>query len=463
MPPLRRVRRTSAVTEARIPGHSESIRQAAHIAFGAAALLLPYLHWYQAVILAAAAVIFNIRVLKWLTRRRVHRPAELEQALPAGLVLYPTSVLFLLLMFPLRPDIVAAAWGILAVGDGTATIVGRRYGAAKWTWNPSKSVAGTAALAVAGGAAGAFLAWWCREAVVPPPYIWFSIAAPFAAAIAAAAVETVPIRLDDNVSVPVAAAAVMWAASFVSADLARAAAGPLAVSLAIALPLNGAVAVIGYFARTVSVSGAVAGAVLGTTIFTCAGWRGWIVLLAAFGLAAATSRLGLQRKTLLGIAQEDEGRRGAGNAIANTGVAAVAAILAVVSYAHGPSLLAFAAALTAGASDTVASEIGKAWGRMTWALLPPRRVLPGTPGAVSLEGTAAGLVAAAGLAALAAALGLVPANALAPIVIGATAGAFVESLLAATFEPAGILNNDALNLVNTAVAAFIAVLVSGGV
>ena len=33
--------------------------------------------------------------------------------------------------------------------------------------------------------------------------------------------------------------------------------------------------------------------------------------------------MGLQRKTLLGIAEERGGRRGAGNAIANTGVAAV--------------------------------------------------------------------------------------------------------------------------------------------
>ena len=42
------------------PQYSETLRQWVHIAFGAAALLLPFLHWYQAVILAAVAVMFNI-------------------------------------------------------------------------------------------------------------------------------------------------------------------------------------------------------------------------------------------------------------------------------------------------------------------------------------------------------------------------------------------------------------------
>jgi uncharacterized protein (TIGR00297 family) len=133
----------------------------------------------------------------------------------------------------------------------------------------------------------------------------------------------------------------------------------------------------------------------------------------------------------------------------------------VVSYGHLAGLVAFTAALTAGASDTIASEIGKAWGRRTFSILPPRPVAPGTSGAMSLEGTAAGLIGAAALAALAIALGLVPSQTLVAIVAGATVGSLVESLLAATFEGVGILNNDALNLINTAVAAFVAVSLAG--
>ena len=64
------------------------------------------------------------------------------------------------------------------------------------------------------------------------------------------------------------------------------------------------------------------------------------------------------------------------------------------------------------------------------------------------------------LAALGVALGLVPASAIVPAVVGATAGALVESALAATLEGPGILNNDMLNFINTAVAAAVAVAIA---
>ena len=114
-----------------------------HIGFGAVALLLPFLNWYQAAILAAAAVVFNIRLLRKIAGDRLHRPLELAQAMPAGLVLYPTSILAAAAdAAGASPDIVAAAWGILAVGDGAATLVGRRIGGAGGPGTASKTVAG---------------------------------------------------------------------------------------------------------------------------------------------------------------------------------------------------------------------------------------------------------------------------------------------------------------------------------
>jgi uncharacterized protein (TIGR00297 family) len=252
----------------------------------------------------------------------------------------------------------------------------------------------------------------------------------------------------------------MWPLSLVSPDVAGEAFSSAKSGLVLAILANAAVAFAGYRARTVSPSGAICGFVIGTAIFLFAGWQGWLMLLAAFLCAAITSRIGLRRKTLLGIAEAHGGRRGAGNAIANTGIAAVAAVSSAFTYAHDAALLAFAAALTAGASDTVASEIGKAWGRRTWLIAPVRRVPPGTSGALSLEGTAAGLFGAVALAALAVLLELVPTAALLPIVAGATIGSFIESGLGATLERPGILNNDALNFINTGVAAFAALVIS---
>jgi uncharacterized protein (TIGR00297 family) len=449
---------------ARAPApYSEDARQLVHIAMGGLALLLRYLHWYQAVILAGAAVGFNMWILRAATRGRLHRPSESPAGIAPGIVFYPTSILLLLLLIPSRPDIVAAAWAIMAAGDGAATLIGRRAGGPRLPWNPAKTVAGTAAFVVAGGAAGVFLAWWCRPAVIPPPYLWFAFAGPLAACLVAAAFETVPIKLDDNLSVPLSAALVMWPVSLINEDLAAAAAESAADRFLLAMAANATVAAIGYALKTVSVSGAVAGLVIGGTIFLFSGVQGWLLLLAAFAAASAASRVGLQKKAALGIAEERGGRRGVGNAVANTGVAAVAAIASALTYAEDAALIAFAAALTAGASDTIASEIGKAWGRRTWLLAPVRRVPAGTPGALSVEGTAAGLLGALGLAAAAWALGLIPGQAMLPVVAAATLASFIESGLGATLERDGTLNNDALNFVNTGVAAFAALMISGAI
>src|SRR5262245_24134699 len=180
------------------------------------------------------------------------------------------------------------------------------------------------------------------------------------------------------------------------------------------------------------------------------------MLFITFLFASMASRLGLKRKMLLGIEEERGGRRGAGNAIANTGVAAIAAVAAVLTPYRSDALLALVAALAAGGSDTVASEIGKAWGRSTFLVTTLRRVSPGTPGAMSIEGTIAGLLAAVALAAVGTALSLIPASAIVAVVIAATAGALLESALGATLEGPGILNNDVLNFINTAVAAVVA-------
>ena len=436
---------------------AEDLRQIVHIAMGGFALAIPYLAWWQLLFLASAAVLFNVFAIQKVLGVRVFRPGERVGRLSNGIVLYPLVVVGLLLVFSDRLDIVAAAWGILAAGDGMSSLVGRRLPLRPLPWNPRKSVGGTLAFVLFGGAAGAFLAWWCRDVVVPPPYSWFPVAAGILAATAAALVETIPVSLDDNISVTATAGGVLWLVSLTSEDLLRAVVAGLPTTLAVAVAGNVVVAALGYAARTVTVPGAVVGALLGTTIAVCAGWGGWLLLLLTFALAVVTSRLGLERKLRLGIAEERGGRRGAGNAIANTGVATIAATAAVLTYARDPATVAFVTALAAGGSDTVASEIGKAWGRRTYLVTTARRVPPGTPGAVSLEGTIAGILGALALGLAGWSVGLIPLVSTTVVVAAATAGALVESALGATLEPRGVLNNDMLNFINTAVAALVAV------
>ncbi len=436
---------------------SESRRQALHMAMASFALLLRALTWWQAAACAAAAFLFNLLVLPRLGRATLYRPGDAARGYPLGILFYPLSVLVLIVAFPRRPDIVAAAWGIMAFGDGAATLVGKAVRGRPIPWNPDKTIAGSAAFIVAGGLAGAGLAWWTRPAVSPMPPLLFALAAPALAAIAAAGVESIRVRLDDNISVPLMAGIVLGGLALVDGASWNAARDALPASLAYAALVNVPIAAGGWWARTVTAPGAVVGAAIGMAVFVGAGPAGWALLFLSFLAATVSTRLGHKRKSVLGIAESRGGRRGPGNAVANTGLGAFAALIALLSPVRDGALLAMTAALVAGASDTVASEIGKAWGARTYLFPRFTRVRPGTSGAVSLEGTGAGVVAALALAAIALALGLIKGSSIWFVTIAATAGSLVESSLGATLEPSGTLDNDMLNFINTAVSAAFAV------
>lgn len=444
--------------------YSELARQVVHMGVGAAAVLLRWLTWPQAAACAAAAVAFNWLVLPRVAGRLIFRPGERASGGPGGIVVYPAAVLALVLVFRERLDIAAAAWAVLAFGDGAATLVGRRLGGTgRWPWNPDKSVAGTLAFVGAGAAAGIGLAHWVAPAVGGGVAPWFLVAGPIAAAIVAGLVETLPVRLDDNLSVPIAAGATLWVLSLVDAHLAREAVASLSSRAPGAgILVNTLVAAVSWRLRSVSISGVIAGWAIGVGIWFAVGAGGWIVLFAGFAAAAISSRVGLARKSVLGIAQERGGRRGAGNALANCLVAVAAAVLAVASPYGLEARVAMVAALVGGASDTVASEIGKAFGRITWSAVTWRRVEPGTIGGMSVEGTAGGVLAALLLASLAAALGVIAATAIWAIVAGALLAMVAEGVLGATLEPRGIVNNDVLNFIETAVAAVAATLLWRG-
>jgi uncharacterized protein (TIGR00297 family) len=443
-----------------MPPSREIARQLVHILVGAIALTLRWLTWWQAALLAVGAVLFNLFVLPQISKS-VFRPGDLDAPLKSGIVIYPLAVLALVLAFPERLDIVAASWGVLAAGDGFATLVGAHVRTSPLSWNRAKSVGGLVAFIVFGAAAAVGLALWTDADRSTPP-LWWLIAAPAIAAIIAGFVETAPIRLNDNISVPATAAIVLWSLSSIDAASLQNSVPVITARLLPALAVNFVAAFLGWRAHTVTVAGAIAGFAIGFAIFLGTGWQGWTLLIVSFVCVAAATRAGFKRKALVGIAEERGGRRGPGNAIANTGVGAWAALVALgMAHAELPRLAMVAAGITA-ASDTIASEVGKAWGKTTWLVVGFRRVPPGTSGAVSLEGTLAGIIASIGLAALASALGLISAPVVLAVAIASTVASFAEGALGATLEGPGILDNNALNFVNSALGAGLA-LVLGSV
>lgn len=202
-----------------------------------------------------------------------------------------------------------------------------------------------------------------------------------------------------------------------------------------------------------------------TASFPYQPWRTALApVLAVFLLSFLATRLGRERKEQLGTAERRQGRTAA-QVAANLGVAAIVSNELVQSWlidsgrfsANGvvqmPLFAPMLAALAEAAADTVSSEVGQVLGSRPRLITTLRQVEPGTDGAISLAGTLAG-VAAAVLVALAGTLALGSDRTVFAIsCAGGIFGLFFDSLLGATLERRGWLNNDAVNFLSTASAA----------
>jgi uncharacterized protein (TIGR00297 family) len=222
-----------------------------------------------------------------------------------------------------------------------------------------------------------------------------------------------------------------------------------------ALLINLALALAAYRSGGVRPSGIAGGLAVGIPIYLALGGRGFLILVAMFVLGTALTRLGYARKERLGAAEAERGARGASHALANAGPAAV---LAVVAAATGDPLwrVAFVAALATSSMDTAGSEIGPVWGGKTISLATLRPAPPGTEGAVSAGGTAAGLLAAALLGVLGWMAALHPAGAVPAVILGALIGNLYEGILGSRH----LLSHTWLNATNTVVGAGVAALLA---
>lgn len=201
-------------------------------------------------------------------------------------------------------------------------------------------------------------------------------------------------------------------------------------------------------------------------------WQTALVPLVAVALLAhLATRFGGGDKRRLVLAELPHGRA-ASQIAANLGLAALLASEPAAGWLSdsnlfwhngrllSPALIAALAALAEAAADTVSSELGQAWAAETRLITTLRPAAPGTNGAISLPGTLAGALAGATIAALGSlALGggfFLFFFALA----GALFGLLFDSLLGATLEDRGWLNNDAVNFLSTLAAAALALLLA---
>ncbi|KAK9153160.1 hypothetical protein Sjap_000640 [Stephania japonica] len=260
-------------------------------------------------------------------------------------------------------------------------------------------------------------------------------------------------------------------------------------------------------------SGIAAAFLLGTLTWRAFGPPGFLLVAAYFVIGTGATKVKMAQKEAQGVAEKRRGRRGPGSVIGSSAAGCVCAFLSIyeVGGAAFSSLwrLAFVASFCTKLSDTVSSEIGKAYGKITCALFryglwtetkskalkekvadlrmqeltnpkslegniqwigaPNNRylvttfkVVPrGTEGAVSVEGTIAGLLASILLASVGCIIGEVEAAGAVICVVASQIANLGESLIGALLqEKEGFkwLTNDVVNIINISLGSIIAVL-----
>ncbi|MEA2344208.1 MAG: hypothetical protein QOF63_2377 [Thermoanaerobaculia bacterium] len=442
------------MTDSAVEPHqtSEGLRKFLHIGMGFGALALTRIPWRYAALICAVAVIVNWLLLHRLVGRRVSRH---ERGWDVGIVLYPFAVLVLVVVFNWHIEIAAVAWVLMAFGDGFSTVIGKRMPLAPLPWNATKSWGGFAAFFLFGGLAAFGIA-----RVFGAPHDVAIAAAIIVSAIA----ESLPLGIDDNVTVPFIAAAVL-AATAIKPIVALSSAPPIAWPWIV---VNTVLAIGGYAIRGVDLSGAVAGWILGCILIIGGGPPLYVALLAFFIIGTLATKLGYGRKARAGLAEEKGGRRGASHAVANVGVAAICAVACWRGLGFVPLFMGIAALATA-AADTTASEIGQLFGKRAFLPLSFRRVERGTEGAISIEGTLAGIVAGcivaiAGTAMVAhhfragfiGSVAIYKSHVIVVLTLCAFLGSYLESILGSWNRRHGSpIANGTLNFANTMFGAFL--------
>ena len=201
--------------------------------------------------------------------------------------------------------------------------------------------------------------------------------------------------------------------------------------------------------------------ILGTVLWGCLGWTGWVAVVFYLALGSAVTKLGFKQKQERGLAEARGGQRSPANVWGSAATGAGLALL--IGAGLEPKLwltLGFAASFAAKLADTFGSEIGKRWGSTPRLITTLRRVEPGTEGAISLEGTLASAAGSLVMSLVMWALVLVPSGRLMLLVavVGFVA-TLAESVLGAIAQQRlSWMSNELVNALQTTLAALLIIL-----
>lgn len=361
--------------------------------------------------------------LNWIIHRRRLLGAVEADADNLGTVWFAVSFALLVLLAWDEPA--ALAGGVLAMtlGDAMASTVGLRLGRRRYATLEGrvKSLEGSVTMfAVTLATLLAVLRILSPE-LAPKALAGLAVLA----AVAAACAEALGIKGRDNLWVPLGTGLVLWVGLHHIT--------PLLPALGLGALLAALIGLAAWLKGALTPSGVLGAILTGAAVFGLSGWPGGLALVAFFVSGSLLSRLFRQRKAAVEADFAKTGTRDLGQALANGGVAAVAAV-AHAATGDAAWLGAVLGSLAAAAADTWATELGVLSHTPPRLVTTFRRVPPGTSGAVSLHGTLAAVGGGLLIGLVGALAGPLGWRLLPWVTLAGLAGSFLDSLLGATVQ-----------------------------
>ncbi|MGI4022188.1 MAG: DUF92 domain-containing protein [Janthinobacterium lividum] len=211
-------------------------------------------------------------------------------------------------------------------------------------------------------------------------------------------------------------------------------------------------------AKKLTLPAALTAALLGVCLYIGAGYYGISMAAVLFFLSALATANKMAVKEALNVAEKNKGQRTTVQVLANVGTAGLMGLLCFFYPAKVDLFrLMMAASLASAAADTISSEMGTVSGKRFYNIITFRKDQQGLDGVISLEGTLFGLAASI-IIAVVYVFSFGWKTDFWRIILAGTIGNLADSVLGATLERKHYLGNNAINFLNTLIAAVTAML-----
>ena len=421
-------------------------------------ILLRWLNPSWALLISFAVLLFNMFYLSAMCPNLFK---DDEKPFQNGLLFYPILMCILLILFGTKIYIVAGTFAILVLGDNLASITGREFKGLPLPWNNSKTWIGSTVFILAAFVGAFFIMKW----VEPSLSLKYVTVASILGALACAFVESVNLKIKDDILITAAGAIVLLFLSEMSlSKLGTTLSNQWGsfggiVTLLLLIFIHLVITFYAYYKNFVTLDGFLCGLIMGIVFLFFASLKGYLIPLIFFVFGTKATLYNYEKKSEAGLAQESEGARGFKHAFGNGLLGTLFMLLAVTSPNSEVFFLGMVAAFAAALADTTASELGQVYGNNPVLATTLQSASVGDKGAVSIEGTICGLIAALAIAFAAWILGLVNHYCIPIIVIAAFAGMYGESYLNAwAGEREFTINNEISNLIATGISAIFAII-----